>query len=81
MLEVAVLFSSRAAPWQVELLTGSHIVVDLLPVEVEIVCFGICFHNSSICGRPRSVQCVSNRIGHHTGTYPLLMFLGSFCMA
>ena len=36
MLKVAVFFSSGAAPRQVELLTGSHIVVDLLPVEVEI---------------------------------------------
>ena len=36
MLKVAVFFSSGAAPQQVELLTGSHIVVYFLPVEVEI---------------------------------------------
>ena len=36
MLEMAVFFTPGAAPRLVQLLAGSHIVVDFLPVEVEV---------------------------------------------
>ena len=36
MFEEAVFFTSRAATRLIQLLTGSHIIVDFLPVEVEV---------------------------------------------